>query len=160
MEFDAATLRPTYRLLIGRIGQSCAIDIARRLALSPNLIRRAEGYLAESQSGQAPELREALEIRREAEAARAAALAAQTAAEKLAAEWRLKTETLQPEAAVSAELAKARETLQPGDQVRVARLGKSGVVKRVDVRKRQAAVSVGAVEWQLSLDELVPVTTP
>jgi hypothetical protein len=30
----------------------------------------------------------------------------------------------------------------------------------VDVRKRQAAVSVGAVEWQLSLDELVPVTTP
>ena len=42
----------------------------------------------------------------------------------------------------------------PGDPVRVSRFEKTGTVRRIDRRRQQAAVTVGAVEWELALDEL------
>jgi len=157
MEFDSVTLRPTYRLVVGQIGQSCALKIARRLKLPPELLKRAKRYLHRRRLRSASDLTKLQEMRQEAEIARNAALAAQTEAERLKDEFKLKAENLRQEAEVTAELEKARQALRPGDAVRVAKLGKSGVVNRVDVRKRQAAVTVGAVEWQLSLDELIPM---
>ncbi|MGE6486874.1 endonuclease MutS2 [Paenisporosarcina sp. NPDC076898] len=42
MEFDLETLRPTYRLLLGQSGKSQAFDIALKLGLHPQLIRKAQ----------------------------------------------------------------------------------------------------------------------
>ena len=44
VEFDAATLAPTFRLVYDRPGQSWALAIAARLGLSPALILSAEGH--------------------------------------------------------------------------------------------------------------------
>jgi len=44
VEFDTATLAPTFRLRYDRPGQSLALTIAARLGLGPELIRRAEGH--------------------------------------------------------------------------------------------------------------------
>jgi DNA mismatch repair protein MutS2 len=52
MEFDAANLRPTYKLLAGVPGTSCGIEIARRLGLPSRVIDHALGELS-------PESREA-----------------------------------------------------------------------------------------------------
>lgn len=46
VEFDEETLRPTYRLLVGRAGQSNALTIASRLGLPPEIVQRARTYVA------------------------------------------------------------------------------------------------------------------
>lgn len=50
-EFDAATLRPTYRLLWGESGESSALDIAGRLGFSRNVVEAARATLLERADG-------------------------------------------------------------------------------------------------------------
>lgn len=41
MAFDRESLQPLYRLELGKSGESCALDIAKRLGLAPHLLDRA-----------------------------------------------------------------------------------------------------------------------
>ena len=48
VSFDEATLRPSYRILMGIPGESRAVDIAEKNGLSPDVIRAARAYMADS----------------------------------------------------------------------------------------------------------------
>jgi hypothetical protein len=41
MAFNPETLAPLYRLEMGKVGESCALQIAQRLGLAPHLLKRA-----------------------------------------------------------------------------------------------------------------------
>ncbi|HLI33849.1 MAG TPA: endonuclease MutS2 [Terriglobia bacterium] len=45
MDFDEATLQPTYRLLTGLPGKSSGLDIAQRIGLNPEIIQQARSLL-------------------------------------------------------------------------------------------------------------------
>ena len=82
MEFDEATLQPTYRLLVGLPGKSSGLDIAQRLGLDAAIVARARtlidpseaeasalvASLHEQKSAMEKELARLAEQRREAEA--------------------------------------------------------------------------------------------
>lgn len=72
-EFDVATLRPTYRLIVGTPGKSNAFAIAEKLGLSPVIVKRA-GRFVDTGSRNFEAVLEKLErTRSELEAEKAAA---------------------------------------------------------------------------------------
>ena len=57
MEFDAATLRPTFRLMLGVPGDSHALEIAARQGLAGDIVAAAERYLGEGRTDAAEMIR-------------------------------------------------------------------------------------------------------
>ena len=108
VEFDVETLQPRYRLHIGDVGQSNALRIARRLGLAGHVVNRAEAYLEQCRGAVVPaEWELAGKLRREAEDARQAALAARAEAERT-------REALEPAAGRPAARGPARRAARRG----------------------------------------------
>lgn len=164
VEFDLETLRPRYRLHIGDVGQSNALQIARRLDLPAHLVDRARNYLERNRGPESPEWELVQKLRKEAEEARTAALAAQAEAQQTREALRQRLADLQTEAEHDAKIADARKRLQPGDRVVVPRFGydRPGRVVKLDPRKQSATVAIGMMQWDVPIAELIPqlVKTP
>ncbi len=105
--FDPVTRKPTYRLKIGEIGSSYALDIARRVGIPEQIVSEAEGVL----SGLEKELRELTRRLREKESILARKLAEisemeskfRQEEEKLRREARIKAKKIMDEARKEAE---------------------------------------------------------
>ncbi len=159
VEFDVETLKPTYRLLIGQFGMSNALRIARRLKLPRTLVSRAHHYLRKKQRRTSDLLR-IQQLREQAEKARVEALEAQLAAERERAELERRKADLERKAEAAAALQAARQRLQPGDRVRIPRLDTDGQIVRLDPKRQRAVVQAGVGQWELPLEDLVPVDHP
>jgi DNA mismatch repair protein MutS2 len=158
VEFDEQTLLPKYRLIIGDIGASNALRIARHLCLAEHVVARAESYLLDRRSRGIPEWEAIQKLRKEAEDARQSAIQAQAEAERAREALTERLAQLQRDTARTDTIAEARARLEPGDKVVIPRLGydRPGRVVKIDPRKRTAVVAIGHVTWNVSIDELVP----
>ena len=139
VEFDIETLQPRYRLHIGDVGQSNALQIARRLNLAEHLVNRASNYLHERRGEALPEWELIQKLRSEAEQARQAALLAQAEAERSREALAQRLAELQREATREEQLVDARARLQAGDRVVVPRLGydRPGRIVKIDRARRR-----------------------
>jgi DNA mismatch repair protein MutS2 len=107
VEFDSATLTPTFRVVYDRPGQSYALTIAARLGLPPDLIERAQDH----RSAEAARLSELLrrldeQTRTEAERTRGIERREQEAAASLA---RAREQESQADARATQALSRARQ---------------------------------------------------
>jgi DNA mismatch repair protein MutS2 len=87
MEFDEATLQPTYRLLMGLPGKSSALEIAERLGLEPSIVAAARGLLDPADAEAATLLAQLHELKSEFESARAGLHKEQKELEVRRVEW-------------------------------------------------------------------------
>jgi len=158
VEFDVETLRPRYRVRIGDIGQSNALQIARRLDLPEHLIARAADYLEQGRGDSKPDWEIVQALRREAEEARQEALAAQAEARRAQEALAQRLADLHRQGENDSRLAEARALIQPGDRVVVPRFGydRPGRVVKLDPRKNQAVVAIGQMQWDVPIAELIP----
>ncbi len=158
VEFDLDTLQPRFTLHIGDIGQSNALQIARRLQLPEHLVVRASRYLEQTRGDQIPELEIVQKLRREAESARQSAMEAQAEAERSRTALSQRLADLQRQAENDTRLAEGRARLVPGDRVVVPRFGydRPGRVVKLDPRKKTAIVAIGQMQWDVAIDELIP----
>ena len=74
MEFDLASLRPTYRLIVGHVGSSNAFEISQRLGMEQSVIDLARSHVAKEAMAFENAIRKAEELRVEAERERDQAL--------------------------------------------------------------------------------------
>ena len=140
VEFDDETFRPRYRLRIGDIGVvECASRSRASCGLPEHVVARAEAYLAQSREWRtSPDWEGLLRLRKEAEAAREAAILAQAEAERTREALAERIAELQKESQRADSIAEARARLQPGDRVVVPRLGydRPGRLVKLDPRKK------------------------
>jgi DNA mismatch repair protein MutS2 len=158
VEFDLETLRPLYRLRQGDVGQSNALEIARRLALPGHLVDRAAVYLERSRGPESAEWQVVQRLRREAEEARVAAVAEEAEARRVREALAQKLADLQNQSVQEMRLAEARGRLEPGDRVVVPRLGydRPGRLVKIDAKRQTALVAIGNMQWDVAIDELIP----
>ncbi|HEC62780.1 MAG TPA: endonuclease MutS2, partial [Candidatus Acetothermia bacterium] len=113
MEFDLETLSPTYRVLEGVPGRSCALEIAQRLGLSEELLERARRFFSSGEI-RAEEIIE--ELSRERAAARKLRVSLEAEREvvrKLKVDYQRRLAALREKKAkeISKELARLEEEL-------------------------------------------------
>ncbi|MEJ7762940.1 MAG: endonuclease MutS2, partial [Thermomicrobiales bacterium] len=151
VEFDVASLAPTYRLMIGVPGRSNALAIARRLGMPGDIVEAASGLLTEDDT-RADALLEDIRARREeagAAIARAEAVEAdarvlrmRAARELREAEQQRRTAREEALAEAEAELEVVRETLRRLERDRET---VTATREHVEGRRREVSTSVDAV---------------
>lgn len=156
VEFDVATFRPTYRLLVGQFGRSCALQIARRLELPKELMKRAQHYLRKRRERSTSELEKLQAAREVAEKARHEAHLAEVEADKKRLEYEQKQSALEKQRALEEKLNLFRNTLKPGTAVSVERFDQPGQIIRVDQSRGIAVVKAGLGQWEVPIREIMP----
>ncbi len=96
-EFDAETLQPTYRLIMGAPGRSNAIAIARRLGMPAQILERARGHTNPDSADVESLLADLQRQRDQLEADQRAEQAAREAAERIERELTERREQLEAE---------------------------------------------------------------
>ena len=156
VDFDTATLSPTYHLRIGTPGESHAIAVAQQLGLPKRLIGAARRHLTD----QSKQFRRAIQatslVRQSAEDARAEAQAAQLSAETEQERYEAQLADLHRlKADIETWLARLGE-LKKGDEIFVPSLGKTGTLARLEIHRQIAVVDTDNVQVEVPLRDLIP----
>ncbi len=107
-EFDAETLRPTYRLILGSPGKSNAFTISGQLGIPESVLRHAQSLISEENRRFEQVIARYEEMRRALEQEHAEAERLREEAETLRAEWQAKRDAAAQEEKAMLERAAAQ----------------------------------------------------
>jgi len=156
VEFDTATLSPTYHLRIGTPGESHAIAVAKKLGMPKRVTGSARAHL----DGAGRQFRKAIratgQVRQIAEQARQEAQTAQLAARTQQEVYEAKLADLHALQREFETWLASLEALSPGDEIYVPSLKKTGHLVRLELHRQKAVVDTGNLEVEVPLRELMP----
>ncbi|MDQ0287422.1 DNA mismatch repair protein MutS2 [Desulfofundulus luciae] len=138
VEFDAVTLKPTYRLLIGKPGSSNAFEIALRLGLAPDLVERARSFMTAEQVQVADLMQQLERARQQAERELEEARHMRQEAEELKERYR----ALRDELAARRESILSRAREEARQLVKRARQESEEAIKELRARLADEAARV------------------
>jgi len=153
VEFDAESLRPTYRVHVGLPGASNAFAIASRLGLDGAVLARAEAHLSELHRSLERTLREAERHRTELSSSLEEARVAAEDARRLTEEARREATRIRDEAERAARRARTEADellLQSRRALRQAESAREGASKRNLVDEARAALAEAEATRQRS----------
>jgi DNA mismatch repair protein MutS2 len=156
VEFDVATLSPTYELRIGTPGESHAISVAQHLGLPEKVVAAARKYF----DSRGHQFRKAIQAtgaaRQQAEAARSEAQTAHAEAlnrkddyeERIADMRGLKQEFLTWLATI--------DEMKPGDQIFIPSLKRKCKLVRMETHRQVVLVEAGHMQMEVPISDLMP----
>jgi DNA mismatch repair protein MutS2 len=154
VEFDPQTLRPTYRLLLGEPGNSNAMIIATRLGMPARLVKMAKGYLDDRTGALNKAIAGTLSSRREAEEARRQAREAELQAQNCKQQFEQEHAELRESKEAFSRWTQWISDLKPGDDVHLRTLDRAAKVVRVQLHQQKALVSAGAIDIEVSIQDI------
>jgi len=155
VEFDPVSLRPTYRLVSGKTGKSCALLIAKSLALPGRLLVRARKNLRRKKAGLA-RVKELERQKKNEELLHRSTLEASVESRR-EEDARLRLQEKEERRRIKDMKMKMwRESVHPGLEVLLPQFGQKGIVSRVNREKGVAVVNVGLGQWEVKLTDLLP----
>lgn len=155
VQFDIETLRPTYELRIGEPGNSNALAIAARLGMPKKMVETARRHLNRRERALSKAIAGTLDARRDAERARKDAENARIEAARATLAALDHTRQLEEQQKAYSKWVENVIALTPGAVVRVRRFHDLGRVVRVSFDQQRAVVSIGAIEVEVPLADIV-----
>lgn len=162
VEFDAVSLRPTYRVHVGLPGASNAFAIAARLGLDKAVLTRAESHLSDLHRSLERSLREAERHRTDLSSALEEARVSAEDARRLTDDARREAGRIRDEAEREARRARTEADellLQSRRALRQAEAAREGAAKRNLVDDARAALAEAETTRQSAAPESAPRPT-
>ncbi|MBN1180566.1 MAG: endonuclease MutS2 [Anaerolineae bacterium] len=160
VEFNAETLRPTYRLTIGLPGRSNAFAIARRLGLSATIIQHAEDLVAQEDRQTESLLSDLHKLRLQAVQERDEARVAQRAAQRQVEELRQRLSNIEAERAEILDMAYEEASTELETLRKEVRALRQRLFVAVPQLEEVAAVEEALEELEAELPAPAPAPPP
>jgi len=156
VEFDVATLSPTYELRIGTPGESHAITVAQHLGLPGEVVKAARKYFA----NRGKQFRKAIKAtgaaRKQAEAARSEAAAAHAEALNRKDDYDARIADVQGLRQEFITWLATIDEMKPGDKVFIPSLKRKCTLVRMELHRQVVLVEAGHMQMEVPISDLMP----